>query len=448
MIFTKFLFVLTLVHLTFSSTLNVTNELVILFQSQPHIYILGQIDHASSLIPPTIPILLTHSYSSTISNWFAIYPLFASVLHRYPHLQWLFISDVQTRIDLIKLLEFAQKQTQESKFSYVGHGLRDVEPSIIHHYSLDFQFVYPDLSTGVLISRHVLQQFVERLENYRKPIDFIIDVSYEMTKLIDELTYTKLIDRSDLFCYKKEPSCLTWIESNNDYSCPRQSILLTDLYFGIKTFSGFHRTRVPLLKKTWLIDSLSYNLFTNRADDSHERFIESNENTERGHCHKTFFILNYFYEKQNKFNYLIIADDDTLFSVPRLVRLIQCFMLSNDVPTVLGERYGYGEHYDYPTGGSGMIFNRRAVQQILLNCQCPTADTPDDMFLGLCLKRLQIPLIDVPQMHQAQPNTYAQPLLKNENSISFHKFEGINVEQVYRDYLYEQMNINLMRDEF
>ncbi|CAF4458939.1 unnamed protein product, partial [Adineta steineri] len=109
-------------------------------------------------------------------------------------------------------------------------------------------------------------------------------------------------------------------------------------------------------------NKLHYDLFTNEInetiDNKNERFIITKENTNRGHCHKTFTILNYFHKNKENLQFLIIADDDTLLSVKRLLELIRCFMLSNDIPMVLGERYGYGNYYDYPTGGSGMVFNR------------------------------------------------------------------------------------------
>jgi UDP-glucose:O-linked fucose beta-1,3-glucosyltransferase len=217
-----------------------------------------------------------------------------------------------------------------------------------------------------------------------------------------------------------------------------------DLYFGIKTFVGYHQSRLDLLRKTWLNVGLNYHLFTNvlneTIDDPNERFIITKENTERGHCHKTFFILNHFHKKQKDAEYLLIVDDDTLISVQRVLRLIRCFMLSKDIPTVLGERYGYGHYYDYPTGGSGIILNRQAVKEIVAHCECPSADTPDDMFLGMCLKRIEIPLTHIPELHQAQPNAYSKDWLAHLKSISFHKFEHIPVEEIYRTYLHEEVS--------
>ena len=431
-------------------TTNVTNELVILLISQPHIYFLSQIHNASSFISPQIPLLYTHSYASSTPNWYTIYPIFSSILYQYPQMKWLVIGESQTRFHLSELLTYLHSQTNQS--IYLGHGLYDSEPSIIHHYSLDMTNAYPDLSTGVVISRDVLVKFDNRWRSYTKSIDFIIDVKYEMNQLINELTGMKLTDRPDLFCFDNRHGCLTWLDYSLEYSCERKNIQMNNLYFGIKTFVDFHRTRIPLLKKTWLNPQLNYHLFTNTIDNSHDRLISTNENTVRGHCHKTFFILNHFYEYQLDSHYLILADDDTLLSIPRLLRLIRCFLLSNDLPLVLGERYGYGEHYDYPTGGSGIIFNRQAVQQIISNCQCPSADSPDDMILGLCMKRIQIPLIHIPQLHQAQPNAYSNDWLNHQKSISFHKFEEIDVEKIYQTYLYEEWPVETVKhhltDEF
>jgi UDP-glucose:O-linked fucose beta-1,3-glucosyltransferase len=427
-----------------TSTTN-NNEFVVLLISQPHIYILSQIHQASTLIPKHIPLIYTHTYASSISNWYAIYPIFASILDRYSQMKYLFIGEYRTRFHPEQLLAFIEHEHNRSNAIYMSHGLYDKHPSIIHHYSLNLTNPYPDLSTGMVISRSILMKFIEHWQTFTKPTDFMIDIKYELNQLINQLTRTTLNDRSDRFCYEQRQDCLTWYDRSIEYACERQDIQLEHLYFAIKTYVGYHQTRVNLLRKTWLTSQLNYHLFTNAINETidkrHERFILTPVNTQRGHCHKTFFILKFFLDKQLNFNYLILADDDTLLSVQRILRVIRCFLLSHDSPFVLGERYAYGEHYDYPTGGSGIIFNRQAVEQIIENCHCPTDDTPDDMFLGLCLKRLQIPLIHIPELHQAQPDAYAQDWLVNQKSISFHKFEGIDVEHVYRTYLHEDMPV-------
>ncbi|KAK6049727.1 hypothetical protein COOONC_12767, partial [Cooperia oncophora] len=81
------------------------------------------------------------------------------------------------------------------------------------------------------------------------------------------------------------------------------------------------------------------------------------------HCGKTFVILKRFVDlldsdtDSRKFSWLLISDDDTLISIPRLLRLLSCY--DNNEKIIIGERYGYGfssfgaTGYDYPTGGAG-----------------------------------------------------------------------------------------------
>ena len=71
------------------------------------------------------------------------------------------------------------------------------------------------------------------------------------------------------------------------------------------------------------------------------------------------------------FKWLLIADDDTLLSFRRLVRLLSCYDSKADV--AVGERYGYGLDsnygYDYITGGGGMAFSQSLVRK-LADCAC------------------------------------------------------------------------------
>ncbi|CAF5216870.1 unnamed protein product, partial [Rotaria magnacalcarata] len=194
-------------------------------------------------------------------------------------------------MNLNELIAFAEN----SNADYVGHGLYDLEPSIIHHYSFSIENPYPDFASGVLLSRKILSLFINRYETYTKRIDFIIDVKYELNQLLNELTDTKLVDRPDLFCNKNKKTCLTWYDGQYDYSCWRTNIQLEDLYIGIKTFIDYHKTRIEFLRKTWLNNKLNYNFFTNeineKNDNKNKEFIILKENTERGHCHKTFSIF-------------------------------------------------------------------------------------------------------------------------------------------------------------
>ncbi|KHJ75243.1 hypothetical protein OESDEN_25141 [Oesophagostomum dentatum] len=147
---------------------------------------------------------------------------------------------------------------------------------------------------------------------------------------------------------------------------------------------------VPVIKRTWGASLSSIQFFSDIANESIPTVDSGVSNTNRGHCAKTFAILKHFVgvlnENDGKFAWLFIADDDTLLSTPRLLQLLSCYENSKEV--IIGERYGYGfshsghSGYDYPTGGSGMAFSPPAAKAIVSSCDCPEADSPDDMIIG------------------------------------------------------------------
>ena len=59
----------------------------------------------------------------------------------------------------------------------------------------------------------------------------------------------------------------------------------------------------------------------------------------------------------SKHDWLVVVDDDSLISMPRLRRLLACYNPAE--PVALSERYGYGVSagygYDYITGGGGLV---------------------------------------------------------------------------------------------
>ena len=65
-----------------------------------------------------------------------------------------------------------------------------------------------------------------------------------------------------------------------------------------------------------------------------------------GHCHKTRSIFTHFMREATKnknLRWLVIADDDTLLGVSKLVNLIGCYDDIDDSlkwPVALGQRYG------------------------------------------------------------------------------------------------------------
>lgn len=94
-----------------------------------------------------------------------------------------------------------------------------------------------------------------------------------------------------------------------------------------------------------------------------------------------------------------------LFSLARVLKLLTCYNPQSHL--ALGERYGYRtakiHGYDYLTGGAGVILSTPLVHQIIGPgvCACPSATTPDDMFLfGVCLAHLGVKLTHSPLFHQ------------------------------------------------
>ncbi|KAI4874594.1 hypothetical protein NFI96_010560 [Prochilodus magdalenae] len=218
-----------------------------------------------------------------------------------------------------------------------------------------------------------------------------------------------------------------------------------------------------------------------------------------GHCGKTFAILSrYVSSAVPKTEWLLVVDDDTLISLPRLQALLSCY--DPREPVCLGERYGYGlgqGGYSYITGGGGsaqeqcvelhgmgfhgeqlhpsltspsavqsversgvklrpwtleqwrrvlwsdqsrfsiwMVFSREAVLRLLASgCKCYSNDAPDDMVVGMCLNALQIPVTHSPLFHQARPEDYATDFLAHQTPISFHKHWNIDPVAVFHKWL-------------
>ena len=199
------------------------------------------------------------------------------------------------------------------------------------------------------------------MENEVTLHNFAIDPKFELAKTVYELTSTKLNNNSN-FCLKKRENCLTWFEKyefeQNTSFCGK-GITNENVFFGVKTFSGYHKSRIIYIKRTWAKDTKYIEYFSDFQDFYIPTVDLGIKNTEKGHCGKTFGILKHAMEHEefNDVSWFVIADDDTLLSIPRLYRILNC--LPRMKKLILGERYGYGftldglGGYDYPTGGAG-----------------------------------------------------------------------------------------------
>ncbi|UYV62800.1 B3GALTL [Cordylochernes scorpioides] len=198
----------------------------------------------------------------------------------------------------------------------------------------------------------------------------------------------------------------------------------SEVVFGVKTCKKFHQERtiftlcylllqlkqacvrpVPVLRTTWATAQAGLRLlfYSDAEDTDVSTVVLPVEHVDRGFCSKTMGILRHALTSQRTpAKWLVIADDDTLLSVNRLLQFLPCQDPTR--PLALGQRYGYlaalDHGYNYPTGGAGMILSWPAVQALAAGCHCPEPDSPDDMVLGHCLRHLGIPLLHVPLMHQ------------------------------------------------
>lgn len=195
---------------------------------------------------------------------------------------------------------------------------------------------------------------------------------------------------------------------------------------------------LPVVKQTWEREAALIEYYSDYRDISIPTIDLGIPNTERGHCGKTFAILErYLNHSSPRTPWLVIVDDDTLISIFRLRKLLSCY--DPNEPVFLGERYGYGlgtGGYSYITGGGGMVFSRAAVQRLLASkCRCYSMDAPDDMVLGMCFSGLGIPITHSPLFHQARPMDYPKDYLSHQIPVSFHKHWNIDPVKVYFTWL-------------
>jgi UDP-glucose:O-linked fucose beta-1,3-glucosyltransferase len=303
---------------------------------------------------------------------------------------WIFIGEETTRVELEFLLPYIDNLDKSNEPKIIGRPLFDQEITIIHHFfgssgSEYKTFGFPDYEAGFLMNIPMMNALISHYSDWENDHNFNIDPKHEFMKFIKthlniELTPSKHFcggnwHRSPKTCYtrshKELPDCgLTEKEK---------------LFVGVKTTEMFHKDRLKVVKRTWgpKFDNIIY--YSNVTDPKIPT-VRSGPNTERGHCQKLYHIMDAFL-KMTGYDWLYVADDDTIVSAYRIHRLTACY--NPEEPVFIGERYGYnlnkGHGYPYITGGGGMLFSRAAVEEWKkLGCKCPAPDTPDDMMIGLC----------------------------------------------------------------
>ncbi|KAG7257945.1 hypothetical protein CRUP_026799 [Coryphaenoides rupestris] len=281
----------------------------------------------------------------------------------------------------------------------------------------------------------------DRIQEEPLKSDFTIDLKHEVALYIWDGGEGPRLTGVPELCTEVQDSprarhCATALRSDRAPPCG-EAVDKEDVFVAVKTCKKFHGDRVPVVKKTWEKEASFLRYYSDHADPSIPTVNLGVPNTERGHCGKTFAILNQFVSGGiPRTKWLIIVDDDTLI---RLRALLGCYDASEAV--CLGERYGYGLSqggYSYITGGGGMVFSREAVLRLLQSgCKCYSDDAPDDMVLGMCFNALGLPVTHSPLFHQARPEDYARDYLSHQVPISFHKHWNIDPVAVFNSWLRE-----------
>lgn len=433
-------------HLTHSAVVTDLEEVVLVIQSQRNSYHarrgeqrkLEVLQQAAELGQGVPVVLLLHELSVHEGDW-SILPMLPLLSASYGQsASWFIFIEEETRVALAPLLQVLHRYQAHEEW-FLGKRLNDNEASIIHHYAFSEDpgsFGYPDPAAGWALSTPLLQRLAERIQHEHLKSDFTIDLKHEIALYIWEEGNGPKLTAVPEFCTEPRDNCATTFTTYMP-SCG-DPVLKKDIFVAVKTCQKFHSDRVPVVKATWEKDAGFLEYYSDVTDASIPTISLGVPNTERGHCGKTFAILKRFLSKAvPKADWLLIVDDDTLISLPRLRRLLRCYDPKEAVS--LGERYGYGlvhSGYSYTTGGGGMVLSRVAVSRLVSSgCSCYSDDAPDDMVLGRCFTSLGVPITHSPLFHQARPDDYSETLLSLQQAISFHKHWNIDPVAVYKHWL-------------
>ena len=444
---------------------NVLENLVFVVLSQPNSYH-SEIAHQTRIElrnalekegVKRVRILVSHEDLPIHGAW-TIFPLvnYLDQKYRLQKIEWFLFLDESTRVNA-KLLKDVLERYNNLASPFIGHALQDREHTIIHHFEDPKSLSYPDFEAGFILSSYLVKGLAERLEEHGDktgslPSDFSIDAPYEVAKVIrnqDEDPHANnakgpLLEHEPQICIKEAGNCALFPSKKPDCNVTKAGVrdLAEHTLFAVKTCSKLHEERLPIIRDTWasVVPNIVY---ASEVTDKEFQTIKLDGitmNTERGHCQKTMAILKYFHRNslRSKWKWLVIADDDTIMSVHKLMELLHCYDHEHFVG--LGQRYGYrialGSHgYDYITGGGGMVFSAIAVEKLLeksSHCSCPRPDTPDDMHLGACMTNLGQSIVHSSRFHQARPDDYPESLLRDP--VSFHKFWNVDPRKVYDEW--------------
>ncbi|XP_023197573.1 beta-1,3-glucosyltransferase-like isoform X1 [Xiphophorus maculatus] len=424
----------------------VLEELVIVIQSQKNSFHAQRgyqrkekiLQDAANLGEGLPVVLLLHELSDYEGNWsiLPVLPLLSAIYGESA--SWFLFIEEETMV-ILHVLQNVLKRYPVQEEWFLGQRLHDNKPSIVHHYAFSedpTSFGYPDPAAGWALSAALHQRLAERIQSENLKSDFTIDLTHEIALFIWEEGRGPKLTTVPEFCTETRNNCATKF-TNYLPNCGNP-VSKNNIFVAVKTCEKYHSVRVPVVKSTWEKHAVYLEYYSDVTDASIPTINLGVPNTERGHCGKTFAIMRRFLsEAVPKVDWLVIVDDDTLISLPRLRRLLRCYNPKEAVS--LGERYGYGlmqNGYSYTTGGGGMVLSRTAVSMLLSSgCSCYSDDAPDDMVLGRCFTSIGVPITHSSLFHQAQPDDYSGTRITLQHSISFHKHWSVDPVAIYTNWL-------------
>uniref|UniRef100_A0A667FLX1 Beta 3-glucosyltransferase n=1 Tax=Lynx canadensis TaxID=61383 RepID=A0A667FLX1_LYNCA len=354
---------------------------------------------AANLTQELPRVLLLHQMSKQEGAW-TILPLLPHFSVTYSrNSSWIFFCEEETRIQIPELLETLRRY-DPSKEWFLGKALHDEESTIIHHYAFSENptvFKYPDFAAGWALSIPLVNKLTKRLRSESLKSDFTIDLKHEIALYIWDKGDGRPLTSVPEFCTDAVNAyCATTFHSFLPLC--GHPVKKEDIFFAVKTCKKFHGDRIPIVKQTWAGQASLIEYYSDHAESSIPTVDLGIPNTDRGHCGKTFAILERFLNhSHDKIAWLVIVDDDTLIR---------------------------------------MVFSREAIRRLLASkCRCYSNDAPDDMVLGMCFSGLGIPVTHSPLFHQARPVDYPRDYLSHQIPISFHKHWNIDPVKVYFTWL-------------
>ncbi|CAH1957714.1 unnamed protein product [Acanthoscelides obtectus] len=281
---------------------------------------------------------LCHEEFNSISSW-TILPLLPILdkLHS-DTAKWIIFLEDYTAVDTRKLVMALEKYNHKQE-TWIGHSVHDNEATIIHHFAFHENpksFKYPVIASGVAMSIPLIQRLMNKLK-HEKLNSFTIDVAHELALFIGGEVPLK---DEPTFCVQKNILCATFA---TEYQCCDIPMPKHSVYYAVKTCGKYHEDRVKVINETWRPHVAKIDFFSDTKDYNIPTIDIKIPNTERGHCQKSLSILHYVNKKikngELNAKWLVLADDDTIFSVSRLHTLLCCY--DSSIPVAIGQKYGY-----------------------------------------------------------------------------------------------------------